>query len=56
MAKCWLEGSLVSGDKDYVDRRVQFYKRLIELDPMRKGQYEYYLNLTDQNKLKVLNS
>lgn len=48
MAKCWLTGSLVLSDNDYVDRRVQFYKRLVELDPMRKGQYGYYLKLADQ--------
>lgn len=53
MAKCWLTGSLVLSDKEYVDRRIEFYERLIQLDPMRKGQYEYYLNLGKQKALEL---
>lgn len=48
MAKCWLTGSLVLNDRDYVDRRVQFYKQLVKLDPMRKGQYEDYLRSAEE--------
>lgn len=48
MAKCWLMGSLVLSDKDYVDRRVDFYKRLVILDPTRKGQYESYLKCAEE--------
>ncbi|KAJ8958872.1 hypothetical protein NQ318_019639 [Aromia moschata] len=48
MAKCWLTGSLVLNDKEYVDRRVQFYKRLAKLDPLRKGQYEDYLKIGEE--------
>lgn len=56
MAKCWLTGSLVLSDKDYIDKRVQFYRRLIELDPMRRGQYEYYLQIANQKELETENS
>lgn len=48
MAKCWLTGSLVLNDRDYVDHRVQFYKQLVKLDPMRKGQYEDYLRSAEE--------
>ncbi|CAH1970534.1 unnamed protein product [Acanthoscelides obtectus] len=51
MAKCWLSGSLALNDKDYVDRRVEFYKRLLELDPTRKGQYLDYLKIAE-DKIK----
>lgn len=47
LAKCWLTGSLVLSDSENVDRRVQFYKELIKLDPARKGQYEEYLKLAE---------
>ncbi|KAJ8926746.1 hypothetical protein NQ314_020863 [Rhamnusium bicolor] len=53
MAKCWLTGSLVLSDKDYIDRRVQFYKQLAKLDPMRKGQYEDYLKAAELNASHV---
>ncbi|KAG5865621.1 hypothetical protein JTB14_010371 [Gonioctena quinquepunctata] len=52
MAKCWLTGSLVLNDSDYVDRRVQFYKRLLELDTMRKGQYDDYLKSAEEKTKK----
>lgn len=44
MAKCWLNGSLQLNDKDFIDNRVQLYKELKKLDPMRQGQYDNYLN------------
>ncbi|CAG9814069.1 unnamed protein product [Phaedon cochleariae] len=53
MAKCWLTGSLVLNDKDYVDCRVQFYRRLVELDPMRKGQYLDYLKSAEEKTKKI---
>ncbi|CAG9768960.1 unnamed protein product [Ceutorhynchus assimilis] len=48
LAKCWLTGSLVLSDSEFVDKRVQFYKELIELDPTRKGQYEHYLKIAEE--------
>ncbi|XP_060517793.1 geranylgeranyl transferase type-2 subunit alpha [Cylas formicarius] len=45
LAKCWLMGSLVLNDPEYIDLRVQFYNKLIKLDPLRKGQYLHYLTL-----------
>ncbi|XP_023025898.2 rab geranylgeranyltransferase subunit alpha isoform X1 [Leptinotarsa decemlineata] len=54
MAKCWLTGSLVLNDPDYVDRRVQFYKRLAKLDPMRKGQYEDYLKSANEKNKTIV--
>ncbi|KAF7278055.1 hypothetical protein GWI33_008826 [Rhynchophorus ferrugineus] len=47
MAKCWLTGSLILSDCDHTDDRVLYYKRLLKLDPMRKGQYQQYLQLKD---------
>ncbi|KAJ8980056.1 hypothetical protein NQ317_012896 [Molorchus minor] len=53
MAKCWLTGSLVLNDKDYVDKRVEYYKQLAKLDPMRKGQYEDYLKIAEEKLKKI---
>lgn len=44
LAKCWLTGSLVLSDSEYVDKRAVYYKELIKLDPLRKGQYQQYLD------------
>ncbi|KAJ8916304.1 hypothetical protein NQ315_016445 [Exocentrus adspersus] len=52
MAKCWLTGSLVLSDKDYIDRRVEYYKKLLKLDPTRKGQYLDYLKAAEE-KTKI---
>lgn len=43
MAKCWLTGSLCLNDKNFADKRVMYYEKLKELDPLRKGQYDDYL-------------
>lgn len=48
LAKCWLTGSLVLSDSDYVDRRIEYYKELIKLDPLRKGQYQHYLKIAER--------
>lgn len=53
MAQCWLTGSLVLSDKDYVDKRIQFYEKLIKLDPTRKGQYKQYLKSAEEKTTKV---
>lgn len=47
LAKCWLTGSLCLNDKYYADKRVQYYKKLILLDPLRKGEYEDYLKAVE---------
>ncbi|KAL1513317.1 hypothetical protein ABEB36_002739 [Hypothenemus hampei] len=52
LAKCWLTGSLVLSDKEYIDRRIQFYSELTKLDKLRKGQYEDYLKLAEK-KMKT---
>lgn len=39
MAKCWL----TEKNKDGNISQENYYKKLIELDPMRKGQYEYFI-------------
>ncbi|KRT86265.1 hypothetical protein AMK59_1605, partial [Oryctes borbonicus] len=43
MAKCWLTGSLCLSDDNFADTRVTYYEKLKELDPLRKGQYDDYL-------------
>lgn len=48
LAKCWLTGSLVLSDNEYVDRRIQYYKELIKLDPLRRGQYQHYLKMAER--------
>lgn len=48
MGKCWLTGSLCLNDKNYIDKRVQYYKELIKLDPLRRGQYEDYLKSAER--------
>ncbi|XP_050301888.1 geranylgeranyl transferase type-2 subunit alpha [Anthonomus grandis grandis] len=53
LAKCWLTGSLVLSDSQYVDKRIQFYNELIKLDPKRKGQYQDYLKIAE-SKIKVM--
>lgn len=45
MAKSWLTGSLCLNDKNIIDNRVQFYQELMQLDSMRKGQYQDYLKI-----------
>ncbi|XP_066258644.1 geranylgeranyl transferase type-2 subunit alpha [Euwallacea similis] len=47
LGKCWLTGSLMMSDSKYADERVQFYKDLIKLDSMRKGQYKDYLSIAE---------
>lgn len=47
MAKCWLLKSIDLDHNDDIDGELQFYKRLIELDPMRSGQYADYLKLNE---------
>jgi len=54
LARCWLTESLVLSDSEYVDHRAQFYKELIKLDPLRKGQYQHYLKIAE-NKLENQN-
>ncbi|XP_056648725.1 geranylgeranyl transferase type-2 subunit alpha [Diorhabda sublineata] len=51
LAKCWLTGSLVLSDPQYLDKRITFYKKLATLDPLRRGQYESYLKVAEE-KLK----
>lgn len=48
MAKCWLTSSLCLNDKNFIDDRVQLYKNLEKLDPMRKGQYQDYLKIAKE--------
>lgn len=43
LAKCWLSGSLFLGDANFLDKRIEFYKQLIKLDILRKGQYMDYI-------------
>ncbi|KAK9675222.1 Protein prenyltransferase alpha subunit repeat [Popillia japonica] len=43
MAKCWLTGSLSLTDNHFAEKRIMDYKKLKELDPLRKGQYSDYL-------------
>lgn len=47
MAKCWASGSLTITTKENVASRLKCYKKLLELDPMRKGLYEHYINLAE---------
>lgn len=56
MAKCWLTGGLVLSDNVQIDNSIEFYKRLEELDPTRRGQYQYYLKLADENVLELESS
>ncbi|GJQ70123.1 hypothetical protein Trydic_g22593 [Trypoxylus dichotomus] len=44
IAKCWLTGSLCLSDQHFVDKRVLYYEKLKELDPLRDGQYIDYLD------------
>lgn len=53
MAKCWLSGSLILSDTAYIGKRIQFYKRLVELDPMRTGQYKHYLKLANEKVINI---
>lgn len=52
MAKCWLTGSLCFSDKNFIDNRRQFYRELTKIDPMRQGQYEDYLKLSETSDAK----
>lgn len=51
MAKCWLTGSLCLNDKNFIDDRMQLYKKLEELDPLRKGQYQDYLKIAEEKSV-----
>lgn len=53
MAKCWLQGSLSLSDKNYLEDRMECYKKLELLDPIRKGQYITYQK-TDQDTINQL--
>ncbi|CAH1108505.1 unnamed protein product [Psylliodes chrysocephalus] len=48
LGKCWLTGSLDLTANKYLNRRVDFYKRLAVLDPLRKGQYVDYLKIAEK--------
>lgn len=40
IAKCWLLDGLCLNDENYVDNRIEWYKKLENLDPLRSGRYE----------------
>lgn len=48
MAKCWIAGSLSLSNKDAIKKNLDVYRKLMELDPMRKGMYADYIKIGEE--------
>lgn len=50
ITKCWLAEDLCRNDKNYLDKRAEYYKKLEKLDPTRSGRYRDYLTAINKEK------
>ncbi|XP_025835760.1 geranylgeranyl transferase type-2 subunit alpha [Agrilus planipennis] len=53
LAKCWING-IKKGEnmnEDQIEELTENYKKLLILDPLRKGFYSHYLNALESKKL-----